>query len=616
VTARRVGWRWAWAAVALLPAFLIASYLANASVPLAARLEVLVVLVVTLSRPVLGLMLAAFLGSLGELVVPILGFAALRHAESLVLAFLAGWLSSRAVTDDSTDRMPASVRHAIWVFGAVLFTSVAATALQLQQEDPAALRQTFGVLARSYLLTDDVIGAHTAALLLEGLGLLSATAMIARTVRDRFWLRLTLVSAGVVAGVASGLLAFNIGTETTLARQTLVGTNRYSAIVGDVNATASLYVLLAGITAGMATVFRRTRVAWVAATAVLIVGLALTGSSAGVIAAGLLLWLAFAATSRSKLAAGLLLALAVVIGLTIARTPRATASLDMRAGFTRATMHIIEARPVFGLGIGRYYPMSKLVLPPQLGALYGRENAHDFYLQIVAEVGIVGALAFGWVLAAALSGPVKRAWAGRADALTLGCVGGVLAWLVTALAGHPFLVPEAAISFWIALGLLVSRRAVEPARSPAFGRGAVIAIACALLLTTPFRGGVPRLRLSAAEDGLGPGKVDDAGRPFREAGEYSSVFTSRAVTSVEIPLRITGNNTFQKAHVGVSVPGMLVLDVPVGRDWTTVEVPLKTPEPLMPYKRINMTVTAWDGVGTGGEPPILNVGQIKVLSAQ
>jgi hypothetical protein len=47
-----------------------------------------------------------------------------------------------------------------------------------------------------------------------------------------------------------------------------------------------------------------------------------------------------------------------------------------------------------------------------------------------------------------------------------------------------------------------------------------------------------------------------------------------------------------------------------------VQLPLPTAEPLMPYKRINLEVTAWDGVGTGGEPPILDVGQIRVVSAQ
>ena len=147
----RPRWRrlWAWRAVALVPAFIIASFLANGSVPVAIRLEALAVLLVTLERPALGLALVALLAPLGDVVVPFLGAPPARHAETLAVAFLAGWLSFLAGEDDSRPRLPSNLVNAMWVFGGVLVASVAATAIQLQRENPVALQNTLAVLTRS-----------------------------------------------------------------------------------------------------------------------------------------------------------------------------------------------------------------------------------------------------------------------------------------------------------------------------------------------------------------------------------------------------------------------------------------------------------------------------------
>ena len=82
----------------------------------------------------------------------------------------------------------------------------------------------------------------------------------------------------------------------------------------------------------------------------------------------------------------------------------------MRVGFTTGQHAADRGTTGLRYGIGRYYPLSKLVLPPWLSLVYGRENAHDYYLQIAAELGIVGALAFVWVLGTALTAPLKRVW--------------------------------------------------------------------------------------------------------------------------------------------------------------------------------------------------------------
>ena len=62
-----------------------------------------------------------------------------------------------------------------------------------------------------------------------------------------------------------------------------------------------------------------------------------------------------------------------------------------RQQFTGASLRMMRARPVSGVGIGQYYRMSPLFLSPQLGWAYGAENAHNYFLQIGGELGAYAA---------------------------------------------------------------------------------------------------------------------------------------------------------------------------------------------------------------------------------
>jgi hypothetical protein len=274
---------------------------------------------------------------------------------------------------------------------------------------------------------------------------------------------------------------------------------------------------------------------------------------------------------------------------------------------------LIEAQPVFGIGAGRYYPLSKLTLPPWLSLVYGRENAHDYYLQIAAELGIVGSAAFLWVLGAALTPQLKRAWRGDANGLMAGCLAGSFAYLVTALAGHPFLVPETAIPFWAVLGLAIHPPGA-PVRSERSGR-VVIGLACVLLLTAPFRGAVP-VRLLPGDFGFGPWQTDSAGRPFREADPAASLFVGPTVTSVEIPMRLSGDRSSRSALVAVIVPGSSRTEKQVGTDWTTQVVPLPGAEVLEPNQRINLAISVVGEPAPAHGLRHVDIGQIRAVAGQ
>src|SRR5918911_4395065 len=84
---------------ALVAAFPVAVLVSTPPMAASIRIEPEIVLIATLVYPPLGLLLVAALAPLGDLIVPILGAQPARHAETVVLAFLAGWLASYAIRD-------------------------------------------------------------------------------------------------------------------------------------------------------------------------------------------------------------------------------------------------------------------------------------------------------------------------------------------------------------------------------------------------------------------------------------------------------------------------------------------------------------------------------------
>jgi hypothetical protein len=201
---------------------------------------------------------------------------------------------------------------------------------------------------------------------------------------------------------------------------------------------------------------------------------------------------------------------------------------------------------------------------------------------------VVGAAAFGWMLASAVAGQVRTLWGDPHRAGRLAMLSGALAYLVTAVGGHPFLVPEVAVPFWMVLGLFIID--VVALRASKWPRTSSIAIASILLVTIPFRPGSPRFSPGENDDGLGQTRTDEHHRPFRELRDFGSVFVGPTVTTVEIPMR--NENPLQpSAIVGIAVPGSRSSQLAyVGRTWSNVLVKLPHATPLMPRQRINLAL--------------------------
>jgi O-antigen ligase len=601
-------------ACALVPVYTLAMFIASPVNSVAMKVAAALVLATSIFLPAIGLMLVAALVPLGDVLIPIVQTPSPTRAETLVVSFIAGWLISRVLARHA-DRpvVSASVAAAMWIFGALLLASVTTTAWHLYQANPQQLRVAWAALSQSYLWTDDVIGAHTAMSLIEGLVLILAVNDIIRgEPKHRSWVVLTLIGSAVAASVASGLLAIGVAPAATISRVAAVGLPRYSAAMMDVNAAGSYYVLLLGVTLGAATMATRRRPVYLIAVIAIFGGLALTGSRAAVLAAAIVtcaagvIWIVRSASGMARTVMAVALTAILVAAVGLATNRASQSSLEMRGGFTRASVRMIEARPIFGVGAGRYYRLSRLVLPPSLAWFYGQENAHDYLLQLAAELGVVGLLVFVSLIAAILIQPAKYLADRREQRSAAGFAAGAAAYTLTAVSGHPFLVPEAAIPFWIVLGVLASQGA--GVRGEAWARGAwPIAIAAVILLTVPFRPGEPRLRVPPGEDGFGPWQTDERGREFREAHDYASLFVEQNVRAIEIPMKLGVGVQAGSAGslVEVVVPGAFQREVRVGPEWSTLFVDLPGAEPLMMRQRINLSV-----------PSNIDVGRVKIVAAQ
>ena len=100
-------------------------------------------------------------------------------------------------------------------------------------------------------------------------------------------------------------------------------------------------------------------------------------------------------------------------------------SIWARAELVRTALDMLADRPLLGVGVSRFYDLFPQYASPELRQAFFesalipvvRENAHNNFLQILAELGLVGFAAFVLILAAGAAascgGARKRASAAR-----------------------------------------------------------------------------------------------------------------------------------------------------------------------------------------------------------
>jgi O-antigen ligase len=412
------------------------------------------IIAATLWQPSWGLVLLALSAPAGAL----LAAPPARGAELLAWALVAAWLVSiwRPL---STAGWPRMVLVPLALYAGALVASwlsltIGGAAGVLPGELP---RLIAAALAGNHLLLSSP-EAETWTLMqaLAGLGVFYAATGIARddarAVRAVGW---ALVTSLTVLAVATLVQAGGIRGE------------RFSLAVADVNAAGSLYALAAVIALGYAWLQRRQRFMWLLVLLVIAPAVWLSGSRSAYLA--IVTGAAALAALRHQwqptprhlvLGAALFLATMLAAGLLVNPQPEADGSagqsVNLRSQFLVTSARMFASAPAFGVGVGRYFIRSAEFMTPELRELYGNENAHNYFAQQFAELGIAGGLLFVWLIGAVLTYGWRAALRSPGDVGLQALLAGTGAYMLTCATGHPLLVPEAAVPFWAAFGVVAS----------------------------------------------------------------------------------------------------------------------------------------------------------------
>jgi hypothetical protein len=313
-------------------------------------------------------------------------------------------------------------------------------------------------------------------------------------------------------------------------------------------------------------------------------------------------------------------------------------SLTVRAELVRAGLRVLATRPIFGIGLDRFYLEAAGFASPELRALWtGRMNPHNDFLRFGAELGLVGLGLFVWILVSA----ARRIWTAlRAtrDAALAGLAGGLTAFLVTSLVSNPLMVRDVSYVFWLALGLAVGQSSRLVVRGEAGLRiatasatrrfaarrvrwTAAAALAALLVLSIPVRARqeIAAVDLAGITYGLFDWGAEPDGTRSRWSGPRATVFVDSRARVVEIPLLGT-LPTGARQQVEVIVDGRLANRVSVGPEWQRLRTLMPPPRRAGAH-RIDLVVSpVWipaDSVSDSDDRRVLGVkvGDVEVSPA-
>ena len=344
-------------------------------------------------------------------------------AELLVLATGSGWLLRRLVGSREIPETCPPWRAAALVFAAIVAASliVELTALRVLIS-PESFWPSLSSEIASYVTRgrSDLAGRFwpvpAAMTLLEGvlvfvvISTLPGGRPAAVRVLQMFVAGASAVATLNIARFAGAVLRSDAPAQAV---PELLRSVRISVGFGDVNAAGSFFVLAAFTAAGLAVAARGHRPTadsprplapgpWPLILATVLCGMALwlSGSRAAFLA-GIVTAAVWLAWRGGRVARRALPAMAIVALIGIWAFPNpildrsAVGAMSIRLELARASFRLLSEAPVFGIGIGRFYARSGgEIRDPAVSAIYPRENAHNNFLQILTELGIVGLASF------------------------------------------------------------------------------------------------------------------------------------------------------------------------------------------------------------------------------
>jgi O-antigen ligase len=592
----------------LLAPLLVVGWYGDGITPLL-RVTALVFLAVTALSPAAGLLLMAGVMPVATQlqVAARAPMSGAQVAELMVLAFLVVVSVRRAIAADFT---PSRLVRPGIVMGAVM-VSAGLVQLGVDQQATAATPAAFFShlhehLGRKYFSDFSAFPAlHVSMAWLEALLLAVA---VERLIHQQPPLRVSATRMFLVGATAAASCAairlFEISARTGAFWASVVQYVRSLRInphYGDLNAGGSYYLLswVPAVWLGFKRQF------WPAAMSfVILLGLWLTGSRAAMISGVLALGAAWVTSRRPRLVlmiAGGLVVAVVALVLTRQREEKQNAvalGMHLRGELITIGVKIAAISPVFGVGPGQFRvaaaPFVTPALAAQLGPEVGIENAHNQFIQILAELGAVGLIVFIWVLAAparAIAGSIARRTAPPAlQAMAWGLV----AFLVSSMLGHPLLTTQVLFAFFLALGITAGLIEEPAPVASARVKWLVGAAVVALFASIPFR--IDAARRAAVLDNVTigvssvRGTIDDV--RYRVPEPHAVWFVDATTKQVTLPLRQAPEGQ-PACRVGVTVDGQPFTEVtPSSAAWLRLDVPLPPPGRSRASRRIGVDVLA------------------------
>ena len=539
-------------------------------------------------RPAEGLLIAAAFAPLGSALGALVSYPG-NLSEPLVLTAVAGGALRAASRPDG------AIRSFSWPAALLAVVIAASYAVQLWVRRAFLGQEQFGreiarLLAGEYLTSSLDLGPlRPAAVFVEGLALFAIASAVVAGRRERLASLVRAMAAGATGAAALNVLrlaniAIATGDPWQALPQFLSGT-RINVHFADVNAAGSYFALMLGAVLGLFFAERpRLRAIWAACGSLLAAALWLTSSRAALVAllavAGISVLVAVI-TRRSELSRrAVTVSLIVLLGAAAATVaflpnrltgPGASLAIEVRHDMAVVAMRLLRSRPVFGIGVGNFYEASgeELARLP-VGRFYQRENAHNNYLQILAELGVFGFAAFSFLLWTA-GRRLKSSLHEDSSSLWLVAAGlsaGVAAFLVSALLGHPLLTPECAYAFWLATGGIAGYCGGETL--PGAARRATAVLALAVLLSVPPRAvaAVRNADLEHVGYGVSGWQTAPDGMRYRIASAQGTIYVPADARLIEIPLR-AARSVQPVPTVSIFLDGRLIDRVLVRADaWT------------------------------------------------
>lgn len=519
------------------------------SVPLALKAGAAALLALSVARPAWGLFVWA---GLAPLTTSLAGLAGATVLGAQLLEIMSAAVLTGVVWRHTAGTPTRLALPALWM-GAV---AVASGLSELPARLMTSTQEHVGYAAIAHLLFEHAVDRispldpwYFALLVVEGAALAWAAESLARR-QPEVAARVVWCALAGHAGVAvlniTRLVGASLRTGDFPSSLPDLFLNIREHTQYDVNAAASIFVLVILSAFGLST--RRARLPLALFIGAVVIALWVAGSRVAMAAllatlAAVLALRARGSAKRLWIAGATLAAAAGVvawlaIGYPVGRNLSLPTSIASRMVLFKAALGMAADAPVLGIGAGTFLEESPHYGATALaGLVYDgrtRDNSHNYFLQTLAEQGILGLLALLAMLWAALQ-PAMRA-APQRDALLKWLAAGVIGSILTWMSGHPLLVTEAALVFWLFVGALAGLSSPHQP-SPALKRIVIIAV-LAVMASVPFRAreGERAADLEHIAMGVSPWQPAIDGERYRQAGAEFSIFLPSG-TMMVLPMR-------------------------------------------------------------------------------